>query len=101
MIVYHYHPDTGDYLNASEADEDPMEPGNWLIPANATKLPPTLPVNAETHRARFDGFKWVVEALPVVPALHKNLKAIGYSPTEPIKMWPHMSIKEALKGGVS
>jgi len=41
-IVYHYHRDTGVYLNASSAaDPDPMDEDNWLYPANSTtKIPP-------------------------------------------------------------
>ncbi|MEX3859624.1 phage tail assembly chaperone [Paraburkholderia sp. BR10923] len=41
MRVYSYHPQTGAYVGAEEADEDPMNPGQYLIPAHATtKAPP-------------------------------------------------------------
>lgn len=40
MNVYHYHPETGEYVGASEADESPREPGVFLIPAYATETPP-------------------------------------------------------------
>lgn len=68
MIVYHYHPDTGAFLNtSSEADPDPMEPGHWLIPANATPKAPPSPPDPKTQWAVFVGDKWAVEDIPVPP----------------------------------
>lgn len=40
MLVYSYDGQTGRFLAAEVADEDPMEAGNWLIPANATAVKP-------------------------------------------------------------
>lgn len=61
MNIYHYNSD-GFLVGASEADESPLEPGVFLIPALATK---TVPPNvAEGMRVRFDGDAWVVEAIP-------------------------------------
>lgn len=34
-IIYHAHPITGEYLGPGEADPDPMDDENWLIPAHA------------------------------------------------------------------
>lgn len=97
MIVYHYDPDTHVYLNTSSAaDPDPLDPGKWLIPANATQLIPPPPPNPKTQQAVFQGSKWEVEDIPVPPALHAN---ISNAPVGGI--WPRISIKEALKGGVT
>jgi len=97
MIVYHYDPDTRVYTNtSSEADEDPMEPGRFLIPANATtEVPPFVGDPKKKHAVYRDG-AWTVELIPVPPALAGNLKA-----APEVGMWPRLSIKEALKGGVT
>ncbi len=97
MIVYHYDPVTLAFLNASsEADEDPMEPGNFLIPAHATTELPPSPANPKKQRAVFRGNAWVVELIPVPPPLKTNFDKAPVG-----SMWPLISIKEALKGGVT
>lgn len=61
MNIYHYN-SAGFLVGASEADESPLEPGVFLIPAMATE---TVPPNvAEGMRVRFDGDAWVVESNP-------------------------------------
>ena len=96
MIVYHYNPDSFAFLNTSSAaDEDPMDPGHFLIPANATELVPPSLADPKKQQQVFRNGAWVVELIPVPPALHKNIKEA------PRKMWPAMDIVEALKGGIS
>lgn len=41
LVVYQAHPVTGEYIGPSQADPDPLEEGNWLIPAMAfAEVPP-------------------------------------------------------------
>jgi len=61
MNIYHYHPDTFEYLGASEAKIDPLETAKaggqvYLIPANATTDQP--PEAGTNQRARRNGDAW-------------------------------------------
>lgn len=43
-VIYCYHASTGELLETAIADPDPLNPTNWLIPANATvDAPPPVP----------------------------------------------------------
>lgn len=66
MNVYNYHPISGALLSESTADESPLEPGVFLIPAYATMEVP--PVCSETQQLIFSGGAWFVEETPqIVP----------------------------------
>ena len=42
MKIYHFDKETGEYVGSDNADIDPLNPDNYLIPAGATTLkPPT------------------------------------------------------------
>lgn len=56
MRVFNYNPATKEYIDSNDADESPLEPGVFLLPANATftSIPAEIPVNyscvwAEDH----------------------------------------------------
>ena len=40
MIIYNYNKEYKYYINSGEADPSPLEPGVFLIPANATNIQP-------------------------------------------------------------
>ena len=63
-IVYQTGPD-GRYVGPTEADESPLEPGVWLIPAGAVETPP--PEAPEGHFARWSGKAWEVVPVPSPP----------------------------------
>lgn len=52
MQIYHYDPATGVYTGTGLADPDPLDEGNWLVPAHATTRTP--PPVQPGQRAVFD-----------------------------------------------
>ena len=66
MKVFNYNPDTGEFVSESEADESPLEPGVFLIPANATDIEP--PSYGPGRRAVFADGKWSIETIDVLSA---------------------------------
>ncbi len=66
MQIFHFDPVTKEYLGASQADESPLEPGVFLVPAYSTESEP--PAVVDGQRAVFDG-EWRVEAIPKKPAV--------------------------------
>ena len=56
MIVYSYDPVTGEYLGTTTADPNPVEPGEYLMPAFTTTVQP--PVPAEGHKAIWQSDVW-------------------------------------------
>lgn len=53
MNIYHYHPITLEYINSGFADQDPLNPADYLIPANATIHQP--PIVSAHQAAVFTG----------------------------------------------
>lgn len=58
MQIYHYHQSTGEYLGEGAADESPLEPGVYLVPAHATT---TAPPTAAAGKVRVWRGEWVFE----------------------------------------
>lgn len=73
MQIYHYHPESGEYMGTGMADPSPLQPGVWLIPAHATQVIPPVPVAGKVRRFVAGAWEYadVVEQ-PVDP---------GYEPT--------------------
>ena len=66
MIIYHYHPTTGEFLGSSRASANPLEPGKHLVPAYAT--PEAPPAVGDNEAAVFvdDGWGMVPDHRGVV-----------------------------------
>lgn len=69
MKIYNYDKFTGFYINESLADPNPLEPGNWLVPAYATTIKP--PPFQEGKNIRFDNNNWVYEDIPIQPLVEE------------------------------
>jgi hypothetical protein len=67
MKIYHYHPETKKYIGEGLADPNPLQKGDWLIPAFATTIEP--PIVEENQIAKWNGNSWDVVAIPdeIVP----------------------------------
>lgn len=77
MQIFHFDPVTREYLGTSVADESPLEPGVFLVPAYATENKP--PAVGEGQRAVFDG-EWRVEAIPQPAPVAQPEPAIPTTP---------------------
>jgi hypothetical protein len=65
--IANYQPATGLLISVTDADQSPLEPGVFLVPAAATAdLPPAF--DAATHRAILTDGDWRIEAIPAPPA---------------------------------
>lgn len=67
MQIYHYDRITGIYTGEGMADVSPLEPGGFLIPAQATTEIPQDQVPAG-FAPFFRGGVWVLEQVPEVDA---------------------------------
>jgi hypothetical protein len=65
MNIYHYTQDKGIFCATGIADESPLEPGVFHIPAHATTIEP--PSFEETEMAVFVNGAWEVQLLPPPP----------------------------------
>lgn len=66
MKIYHYHPETLEYLSEGRADESPLEPDVFLIPAHATETAPPVEVAGKTRH--FEAGAWSLRDIPPPPA---------------------------------
>jgi len=56
MKIYHYHPETKEYIGESEAAKSPLKENVYLIPAFATELAPFLEDGKIPH---FENNQWI------------------------------------------
>lgn len=70
MKIYLFNPETGVYMGEDYADEAPMRQGTFIIPADATTIPPPRVGPGEAPVFRIREQRWEVEA---VSALRRML----------------------------
>lgn len=80
MQVYTYNPVTGELIGISEAEESPLEPDTFLMPAYSTEIAPPE-FNPQTEIIYFDTNlnlwrKQDIETEPPVPLISENDAAI-------------------------
>lgn len=84
--IYHYD-ENGQFVGQGVADADPLEPGRFLIPANATNVAPPDDVQGSTRHFVAGG--WEYRDIPVIVPEHeptpyvptyKELRAAEYPP---------------------
>jgi hypothetical protein len=63
MKIYNYEINTGRYIGEGEADESPLEPGVFHLPALATTVEPLPPQTGKT--VNFENGAWVYKDIPV------------------------------------
>lgn len=57
--VYTYHEQTREFVRVDLAQESPLEPGVWLMPANSTAVEP--PTFSAAQVCRWTGSEWTLE----------------------------------------
>ena len=67
MKIYNYNPENGYFVGESLADESPLEPGVYLIPAHATKI--AAPKATKDKIAIFINDGWELQDLPKEPVI--------------------------------
>lgn len=87
QTIYNYHPQSGALLGESIADESPLEPGEFLLPAFSTDIRP--PETSAREIAVFEDGQWSVKAdwrdVPLFSTLdgtEVTISDIGLMPVE-------------------
>lgn len=62
VIVYGYNPQTGEYTGEAQAWEDPLTPGEFLDPANSTRIAP--PAYQDGKIRVWNGSAWTYQDAP-------------------------------------
>lgn len=65
VLAYSYNEVTGQYTGSDEADESPLEPGVFLLPAYSTATEPPAP--QEGFIRTWNGSAWTQVAVPPAP----------------------------------
>jgi hypothetical protein len=89
MKIYHYHPYTRKYLYQDNADESPLEPGVFLLPAYATFVEPPCDIPEDSYIS-WSGNGWEILKIPDIP---KPLQTISEEPNLLVDPWEELRIQ--------
>lgn len=70
MKIYRFNPETGAYLGEDYADEAPSKRGDYIIPADATTIPPPQVEQGQMPFFNIRDQRWEVRT---IPSLRKSL----------------------------
>lgn len=80
MKIFHLDELTGELIGEGIADADPLEEGNWLIPAHATNVQP--PDEVEGSKRHFIAGGWEYKEIPPpIEPVEQPSKIIEIQPT--------------------
>lgn len=65
VLAYNYNEATGAYLGSEDADESPLEPGVFLLPAYSTAIAP--PAEQAGFIRTWNGTAWAQVQIPSIP----------------------------------
>lgn len=88
--IYHYHPETKEYIGESLAASSPLEPDVFLIPAHATELQP--PAVKKGKQLVFENEAWVYQDIPDGAKPDKK-PAIPKDPLEEIRFQRNVRLR--------
>jgi hypothetical protein len=70
MKIYNYNPENGHFVGESFADESPLEPNVFLIPAHATEI--AAPKATKGKVVVWNGNDWELQDMPVKPVIDNS-----------------------------
>jgi hypothetical protein len=70
MKIYNYNPNNGYFVGEGFADESPLEPGVFLIPAHATDI--AAPKATKDKVIVWNGNDWELQDLPKKPIIDNS-----------------------------
>lgn len=90
MKIYNYDGVTKEYIGESAADPDPLQQGEWLIPANATSVspPPSVPKCVAIFDISLEQWSYVPDYRGTIVEANdksgrvKTIEKIGVKPSE-------------------
>lgn len=80
MNIYHFSPDSGLFVGEGLADQDPLDQGNWLVPAFSTQIAPPAPVDGKTVNFLNGAWSYVDVPPPPPPAPEPPPPALTATP---------------------